>query len=70
MAKKAEPKALSGQNTKVIHLIKKDGGYGYVEIELPQEVVESGKVLSRSEPDIYAIFVNEMTKKTRDIFEI
>lgn len=55
---------------KVIRLIKQGGGYGYEEIEIPLDTLKSGKVISKSEPDIYAIFVNQLTKLTRDIFEI
>lgn len=67
MAKKQEP----GQLVKVIQLVREHGGYGYVEYEISLDLLKAhGKVLDKSEPDIYAIFVNQVTKKTRDIFGI
>lgn len=56
---------------KVIQLKREGSGYGFVEYEIPAEALEEhGKITHTSEPDIYAIFVNQLTKRSRELFEI
>lgn len=55
----------------VLMPVKGEGAYGYIEIEITQADLDKyGKVKSACEPDIFAICINNITKKIRDIFEI
>lgn len=55
--------------TKVLRLIRDDfGAYGYEEYEV--ELSKLGEPISKSLPDIFAIFVNTFIKKAREMFGI
>lgn len=66
--------------TKMVKLqtIEKDMSYGgwavafrFVEREIPEEILEKyGKVISKSEPDLFDIVWNQAERKMRDNFEI
>lgn len=67
MKKSAEPTEM----IKVLTLTVEEGAYCMTEYEIPQDVLKKhGKKLSRSEPDIFAILVNHMTKKAREVLGI
>lgn len=56
---------------KVLMLVKEPGAYGYIEMEIEKDILDKhGKVLSACNPDVFAICINNITKKVRDIFEI
>jgi hypothetical protein len=56
---------------KVLTFVTDANAYGYVEIEITQDALDKyGKVVSKCEPDVFAICINNITKKVRDIFEI
>lgn len=56
---------------KVLMLIKKDAAFGFVEIELDAELIKKhGKITDGCEPDIFSIFMNNITKKARQLFDI
>lgn len=56
---------------KAIVLFKEDGAYGFAEIDIPTKVlIDEGKLIYKSNPDIFAIFVGHLTKKAREIFKI
>lgn len=59
---------------KVVKLLAfsvKDGAYGMVEYEIPEDVLKKqAKVISKTEPDIFAVFVNNITKKSRELLGI
>ena len=53
----------------VIKLSKSEGAYGYTIYEIPESVLlKNSEVLEKSEPDVYAIFVNNIIGATRRIF--
>lgn len=53
----------------VIRLTKGEGAYGLTIYELPGSVInEHAEVVYKSEPDVYAIFVNNIISATRRIF--
>lgn len=67
----AKPEPKEDVKVKVMYLFKEEGGYGVQEIEISKSVLDKqGKVLDRSNPDIFAICLNNITKKCRDLFEI
>ena len=56
---------------KLLMPVKGEGAYGYVEIEMSQADLDKyGRVISACEPDIFAVCVNNFTKKIRDMFDI
>ena len=53
----------------VIRLIKGEGAYGLTIYELPESVLnQHATVVEKSEPDVYAIFVNNIINATRRLF--
>lgn len=59
------------KKVKVMYLFKEDGGYGLQEIEIQKSVLDkNGKVVDSALPDVFAVCVNNVIKKCRDIFEI
>ena len=64
-------KADASPKVKVLTLVKEDGAYGFVEIEINEDVIKKqGKVTEMCQPDIFAVFMNNITKKCRDSFGI
>ncbi len=56
---------------KVLMFVKDENAYGYVEIEITQDALDKyGKIASKCQPDVFAICVNNVTKKVRELFEI
>lgn len=67
-SKEDQPKEL---NQRVLTFFKDAGAYGLVEIEISKEIlIKHGKIVSKSEPDVFAIFIGNLTKKARDLFAI
>lgn len=62
----------SPETCRVIGLFKEEGSaYGLVEFEVNKaDLMKVAKVISKSEPDIFAIFIHNLTKKAREIFNI
>lgn len=59
------------ETQRVIAFYKDHGAYGLYEVELPKAVIEKhGKLISKSEPDVFAVLVTHLTKKAREIFGI
>jgi hypothetical protein len=53
----------------LIRLVKGEGAYGYVVYEIAESVLkEHANQVEKSEPDVYAIFVNNLIGVTRRIF--
>lgn len=56
---------------KVIAVFREEGAYGLMEIEIEKEVLlKHGKITWKSEADIFAIFITQLTKRARDLFGI
>lgn len=55
----------SPEKIKVIRLFKEDGAYGF---EICEVLEDQLKPIEKSVPDIFAIFTNQLTKATRDLF--
>lgn len=62
--KKEEAKEL----IKVLRLIREADAYGWVEYEVPESAL--GEPISKSLPDIFAIFINTLIPKARQLFGI
>lgn len=53
----------------VISLNSRQGAYGLTIYEIPGRIIdEHAQVVYKSEPDVYAIFVNNIISATRRIF--
>ncbi len=66
MSKKQEPVEL----VKVLHFFRDGSGFGFVEVEIPKSTLTQGKTTYNTEPDVFAICINQLTKRVRDLFEI
>jgi hypothetical protein len=67
----AKPEPKEDVKVKVLYLYKEENGYGVKEIEISKSVLDKqGKELSKAEPDIFAICINNIVKKCREVFEI
>lgn len=65
--KKSDPQ----KKVKVLKFIRDEGAYGFIEYEISEDLLsQEGKELDASQPDIFAIFINNLTKKCRDVFGI
>lgn len=64
-----EPKL---QRVLLVYKDQSDGGYaqafGVVELELTEELLAEATVISKSEPDVWPVFINNLTKKARELF--
>lgn len=57
------------EQTKVLRLIRDDiGAYGFEVYEVPVSAL--GKPVEKSLPDIFAICLNDLNKKARELFGI
>lgn len=80
MAKSKDQQAQQAAETqlvKVLYFYEGDAGgsfaraYGFREYEIPLEIIEKhGTLLEKPEPDLFAIFMHNLTKKARNIFGI
>jgi hypothetical protein len=62
---------VSGDAVKVLALTTEEGAYCLTEFEIPREAFLKHAVqVSRSEPDIFAVVVNNLTKKARELLGI
>lgn len=68
----AAPKSRDKVDTvRVIRPFRKEGWFCYQEIEIPLDLLEKeGKVVEETEPDIFQIFADQVTRTTRRIFNI
>lgn len=65
----APPKA--AKKIKVLSFTKDALEYGYVEWEIDPAILKKhGKQLSKINPDLFAIFLSQLQRKLREIFEI
>lgn len=56
---------------KILTFFREEGAYGFQEVEIPSAILqEHGVVISKPSADVFAIFLNNITKKTREIFGI
>ncbi len=54
---------------KVIKLCRSEGSYGYIVHEIPETILnEHSEIVDKCEPDIYAIFKNNIISLTRRLF--
>jgi hypothetical protein len=68
----------AGESVKVLFIFKDEGdhggfasAYGIHEIEINKDLLlKNGKIIYKSEPDIFEIFRNNLSKKAREIFGI
>jgi len=68
MAKKQN---IEDKEVTVLYLSRKEGAYGYDQYSMPLSVLQSeGKLVDSPPADIFAIFLSQLTKKAREIFEI
>lgn len=59
------------KNVTVLSFFVKEGAYGIEEYEIPAEILKKhGKKVKSPEPDIFAIFVNNLTKRSRELLGI
>lgn len=66
---KPQTDIVDSTKVQVIKLTKTDGAYGLIVYELPSSVMqEHAQIVDKSEPDVYAIFVNNIIGATRRIF--
>lgn len=71
MAKAPAPKSGKSEPQKLLMFNREDGAYGLTEIEIDKAVLlEHGKITDKTNPDIFAIFLTNLTKKARELFEI
>lgn len=71
MAKKEAIKDEAPKLVKVILPTKEQGWFSFIEIEIDEKVLLSnGKITIKSEPDIFAIFKDQVIVKMREIFKI
>jgi hypothetical protein len=70
MARPKPLKADSDDMVKAIVFIRGEGAYGFNEYEVPLSMLERYTKPKRTEPDIFAICVSNITKKAREIFGI
>lgn len=71
MAKKPNSISFSenGSIVKVIKLTRSEGAYGFNVYEVPEAVFnQHAQVIDKVEPDVYAIFVNNIIDATRRLF--
>lgn len=55
----------------VLVLTKSEGAYGLDVYEIDENIIEKhGKKVEKYEPDVFAIFANNITKASRGIFGI
>jgi hypothetical protein len=67
---KTDTKNEPAKKIKVLAFSRAHGGFAYTEYEMAEaDLKRHGKVLSKIEPDIFAIFSNLLIKKAREIFE-
>jgi len=59
------------KKVKLIRFVRDQGAYGLIEYEMSEEMLAKYcKEVNSSLPDIFGIFINNLTKKAREIFEI
>lgn len=59
------------KKVRVVRLVREGSGYGFVEFEMSEDFFQkNAKQLDACTPDIFAIFLNNLTKKCRELFEI
>jgi hypothetical protein len=67
MAKDQKTKKI--EMVKIIHPHREEGWFVFTEYEIPLNILEEhGVVLSKTNPDIFAIFKDQVIWKIRDIF--
>lgn len=71
MSKQAKDEApKEPKKIKILSFPKEGSGLGFIEWEIDPAVLKKhGKELSRIEPDIFAVFLIQIQKKLREIFE-
>lgn len=66
--------AVKTENPEILHAIVfsiEDGWFCYKDYEISKDVVEKhGKLVDKSNPDIFAIFLGQVTRKLRNLFGI
>lgn len=68
MAKKEEKEQ---EMTSVFVLSKEDGWFVLNEIEIPKDlIIKNGKIISKSEPDIFPIFIEHLIKAAKKFYGI
>lgn len=68
-AQNQQTKASEEVLVKVIYPHKEEGWFCFTEYEIPLSMLQNyGKVISKTNPDIFAIFKDQVTYKIRDLF--
>lgn len=72
MAKKMEPlKEHQSNLVKVIKPHREEGWFVFTEYEIDEEILEThGKVIHKTNPDIFAIFKDQLVNRILSIFEL
>lgn len=56
------------KTVKILKFNSGGGAYGLTEYEISEDALKKhGKKISETEPDIFAVFVNHLTRKSREI---
>lgn len=70
---KSEPKQepVKAETQRLLYFYREDGAFAFAEVELPVEVIKAhGKFISKTNPDILAIMLSQLTRKVQDIFDL
>jgi len=71
MADKKKSEIKKSGPVKILFLDKEEGWFVLKEIEIDESILENqGKVIFKTEPDIFPIFKNHLVSKAREIFGI
>ena len=59
------------ETVRVLRPHREEGWFCFTEYELPLELLEKeGKVLNKTNPDIFSVFKDQVIEKLRNIFQI
>ena len=58
------------QTSRVLEFSRADGWFVLSEYEIPTAQLKAGKLISKTEPDIFPILVEHLIKKARSLFGI
>lgn len=72
MAKQKDKEEVKPKPVKILSFYQKEGAYGFKEFEIDQAHLDkfAKPVGEEVQPDIFAVCVNNIIRKVRDIFEI
>lgn len=67
----AKPIKDKQETVRIVLPHKEEGWFCFTEYELPKDILESeGKVISKTNPDIFSVFTGQLIEKARNIFGI